>query len=72
MSLIKGAVFDCQKYGHFRGSAICKGKKNKKPTHRIESDKNTVTVKHHQKMKSLSLIHQTHLQILIIPNSQGI
>ena len=31
----------------------------------------TVTVKHHQKMKSLNMIHQTHLQILIIPNSQG-
>ena len=32
----------------------------------------TVTVKHHQKMKSLNMIHQTRLQILIIPNSQDI
>ena len=33
---------------------------------------NKVTVKDRQKMKSLNMIHQTHLQILIIPNSQGI
>ena len=31
----------------------------------------TVTMKHYQKMKSLNMIHQTHLQIQIIPNSQG-
>ena len=31
----------------------------------------TVTVKHHKKMKSLNMIHQTHFQILIILNSQG-
>ena len=33
--------FDYQKYGHFRGSAICKGKMNKKSTRRIDSDSKT-------------------------------
>ena len=34
----KVQCFDCQKYGHFRGSVICTGKKNKKSTRRIDSD----------------------------------
>ena len=37
----KVQCFDCQKYGHFRGSAICTGKKNKKSTRRIDCDSKT-------------------------------
>ena len=40
----KVQCFDCQKYGHFRGSAICEGKKNKKSSRRIDNDSKTSSV----------------------------